>query len=181
MSSLIASRRYASALLSSAEEGGFLDTIVEELKQIREVLNNSRDLVHVLRSPLIQGDKKVHILEEIFRDSVGQKMHLFLSLIANKKRAGLLPEIIDEFQVLLDEKQGVLNADVTSAVALSDLQVSDLVSKLTASTGKTIRAKMKVNADLIGGVSVKIGDTILDGSVSHQLEMLKHSLMTDAV
>jgi len=181
MSSLIASRRYASALLSSAEEGGFLDTIVEELKQIREVLNNSRDLVHVLRSPLIQGDKKVHILEEIFRDSVGQKMHLFLSLIANKKRAGLLPAIIDEFQVLLDEKQGVLNADVTSAVALSDLQVSDLVSKLTASTGKTIRAKMKVNADLIGGVSVKIGDTILDGSVSHQLEMLKHSLMTDAV
>lgn len=181
MSSLIASRRYASALLSSSEEGGFLDTIVEELKVIKEVLVNSRDLVQALRSPLIQGDKKVHILEEIFRDSVGEKMHVFLRLIAKKKRAGLLPEIIDEFQVLLDEKRGVLNADVTSAVALSEEQVTELVNKLAASTGKTIRPKMIVNENLIGGVSVKIGDTILDGSVSHQLQMLKHSLMTDAV
>jgi F-type H+-transporting ATPase subunit delta len=180
MSTLIASRRYASALLSAAEEGQFLDQIIGELKQIREVLANSRDLVHALRSPLIKGDKKIHILEEIFRDSVGEKMHLFLSLIALKKRAGLLPEIIDEFQALLDEKRGIVNAEVTSAVTLSDDQVSVLVAKLTASTGKTIRAKMSVNEDLIGGVAVKIGDTIYDGSVSHQLEMLKHSLMTEA-
>jgi len=181
MSSLIASRRYASALLSSAEDGGFLDTVVEEMKLIRGVLANSRDLVHVLKSPLIQGDKKVHILEEIFRSSVGEKMHLFMRLIAKKKRAGQLPEIIDEFMALLDEKRGILNADVTSAVALSEEQVSELVKKLAASTGKTIRASMAVNEELIGGVSVKIGDTILDGSVSHQLKVLRHSLMTDAV
>ena len=139
MSSLIASRRYASALLSAAEEGNFLDTIVEELQVIKEVLEHSRDLVHALRSPLVKGDRKIHILEEIFKDSLGEKMFLFLKLIARKKRAGLLPEIIDEFQILLDEKRGVINVDITSAVQLSDEQSSELVESIAAFTGKKIR------------------------------------------
>ncbi|MEI6847880.1 MAG: ATP synthase F1 subunit delta [Chlorobiaceae bacterium] len=181
MSSLIASRRYASALLSAAEEGHFLDQVIEELKQIREILANSRDLVHALRSPLINVDKKKHILEEVFKNVVGKQMHIFLTLTAKKKRAGLLPEIIDEFQILLDEKRGVLNVDVTSAVELSDDQVSELVNRLKLSTGKTIRPTMVVNKELIAGVAVKIGDTIFDGSVSHQLQMLKHTLISEVI
>ena len=85
MSTLIASRRYAAALFSAAEEGNFLDQIVEELNVIRDVLHNSRDLVHALRSPLVKGDKKIHILEEIFNGLVGDKMFLFLKLVAQKK------------------------------------------------------------------------------------------------
>jgi len=177
MSSLIASRRYASALLSAAEEGNFLDIIVEELQVIKEVLEHSRDLVHALRSPLVKGDKKIHILEEVFRGSVGEKMFLFLKLVARKKRAGLLPEIIDEFQILLDEKRGIINVDVTSAVQLSDEQTDELVTRLAAFTGKKIRARMAVNEQFIGGVAVKIGDTIYDGSISHQLQVLRQTLV----
>ncbi len=178
MSSLIASRRYASALLSAAEEGNFLDTIVEELQVIKEVLENSRDLVHALRSPLVKGDRKIHILEEIFKGSVGEKMFLFLRLITRKKRAGLLPEIIDEFQILLDEKRGVINVDVTSAVQLSDEQSNELVATIAAFTGKKIRARMLLNEKFIGGVAVKIGDTIFDGTISHQLQLLRRTLVS---
>ena len=178
MSSLIASRRYASALLSAAEEGNFLDTIVEELQVIKEVLENSRDLVHALRSPLVKGDRKIHILEEIFKGSVGEKMFLFLRLITRKKRAGLLPEIIDEFQILLDEKRGVINVDVTSAVQLSDEQSNELVATIAAFTGKKIRARMLLNEEFIGGVAVKIGDTIFDGTISHQLQLLRRTLVS---
>lgn len=178
MSSLIASRRYASALLSAAEEGNFLDTIVEELQVIKGVLENSRDLVHALRSPLVKGDKKIHILEEIFRDSIGEKMFLFLKLVARKKRAGLLPEIIDEFQILLDEKRGVINVDITSAVQLSDEQAGELVTKLAVFTGKKIRPRMFLNEQFIGGVAVKIGDTIYDGTISHQLQLLRRTLVS---
>ena len=177
MSTLIASRRYASALLSAAEEGNFLDTIVAELQVIKEVLEHSRDLVHALRSPLVKGDKKIHILEEVFRGSVGEKMFLFLKLVARKKRAGLLPEIIDEFQILLDEKRGIINVDVTSAVQLSEEQTDELVTRLAAFTGKKIRARMAVNEQFIGGVAVKIGDTIYDGSISHQLQVLRQTLV----
>lgn len=179
MSTVIASRRYATALLSAAEEGSFLDQIVNELELIRETLENSRDLVHALRSPLVKGDKKIHILEEIFRDSIGEKMFLFLKLIARKKRAGLLPEIINEFQILLDEKRGIINIDVTSAATLSDEQVNRLVDRLGVYTGKKIRAKMSINEELIGGVSVKIGDTIFDGSISHQLQLLRKTLSAE--
>ncbi|NTV06866.1 MAG: F0F1 ATP synthase subunit delta [Chlorobiaceae bacterium] len=178
MSTLIASRRYASALLSAAEEGNFLDQIVAELQVIKEVLEHSRDLVHALRSPLVKGDKKIHILEEVFKGSVGEKMFLFLKLIARKKRAGLLPEIIDEFQILLDEKRGVINVDVTSAVKLSDEQTNELLTKLAAFTGKKIRPTMILNEQFIGGAAVKIGDTIYDGSISHQLQMLRQSLVS---
>lgn len=178
MSTLIASRRYASALLSAAEEGNFLNQIVDELHMIKEVLEHSRDLVSALRSPLVKGDRKIHILEEIFKDSVGEKMFLFLRLVANKKRAGLLPEIIDEFQILLDEKRGVINVDITSATALSDEQTAELVTKLAAFTGKEIRPQMAINEQFIGGVAVKIGDTIYDGSISHQLQLLRKSLVS---
>ncbi len=178
MSSLIASRRYASALLSAAEEGNFLDLIVRELQVIKEVLENSRDLVHALRSPLVKGDKKIHILEEVFRDSIGEKMFLFLKLVARKKRAGLLPEIIDEFQILLDEKRGVINVEVTSAVKLSDEQSEELMTRLAVFTGKKIRAKMLLNDQFIGGVAIKIGDTIYDGTISHQLQLLRRTLVS---
>ena len=179
MSSVITSRRYASALLSAAERGNFLDQIVEELIVIRDVLHNSRDLVHALRSPLVKGDKKIHILEEVFKGSIGDKMFLFLKLVAQKKRAGLLPQIIDEFQILLDEKRGVINVDVVSAVQLSDEQANDLVNRLAVFTGKIIRPRLSVNEEFIGGVSVKIGDTIYDGTISHQLQMLRHALVSE--
>jgi len=179
MSSLIASRRYASSLLTAAVEGNFLDQIVQELEVIREVLHNSHDLVCVLRSPVIKGDKKIKILQDVFGNSVGEKMFLFLRLVTKKKRAGQLPEIISEFQALLDERQGVVNADIVSAVALSDEESAALVSRLESYTGKRVRARLSVNEAFIGGVSVKIGDTIFDGTISHQLTKLKETLLAE--
>ncbi|NTV92647.1 MAG: F0F1 ATP synthase subunit delta [Chlorobiaceae bacterium] len=181
MSSVIASRRYASALLSAAEDGGFVDQATQELSQIKEVLDHSRELVHVLRSPVINADKKIHILQEVFRETVGEKVMIFLKLIAKKKRSGMLPEIINEYQKLLDEANGIINVSITSATAMSDEQVSALVAKLSSYTGKTIREKMSLNGDLLGGVTVKIGDTILDGSVRHQLQLLKKTLVSERV
>jgi F-type H+-transporting ATPase subunit delta len=179
MSSLIASRRYASALLTAAVEGNFLDQIVGEFEVIKEVLHNSRDLTHTLRSPVVNGDKKIKILEEVFKGSVGDEMFVFLRLVTRKKRAGQLPEIIDEFQILLDERMGVVNADIVSAVTLSDEQSAELVARLESYTGKRVRANMSTNAAFIGGVSVKIGDTIFDGTISHQLSKLRETLVSE--
>ena len=178
MSSVIASRRYAAALFSAAEEGNFLDQIVEEMNEIGEVLKHSRDLVHILRSPLVQNDKKVHILEDIFKGRVGDKVFIFLKLVGKKNRLGHLPQIVEEFQILVDEKREIININVTSAVELNDEQANDLVMKLGEFTGKKVRARMLVNEAFIGGVSIKIGDTIYDGTVSHQLQMLRQTLVS---
>lgn len=179
MSSVIASRRYAYALLTAADEGGFLDEVTSEMEVIGETLAGSRDLVRVLASPLINGDRKTHILEEVFKGKVGDRMMRFLSLIARKKRAGILAGIASEFKVLLDEKNGVVNVDVTSAAELSAEQAKDLVNGLATYTGKKVRARMGLDSELIGGVSVKIGDTILDGSIRHQLQVLRRTLSAE--
>jgi F-type H+-transporting ATPase subunit delta len=179
MSSAIASRRYASALLDVAVDANFLETVTGDLQQIQEVLAASKDLQMALKSPLIKGDMKSRILEEIFAGKVGEKTMIFLKLLAHKKRANLISEVVDEFNELLDEMNGYLNADVKSAVKLTDDQARDLVNGLSTRTGKKIRAKMSLDESLIGGFTVKIGDTILDGSVSHQLQMLRKSLSSE--
>lgn len=167
-------------MLDVAEEGNFLDKATEDLQKIKDVLDQSRELIMALRSPLVKGDAKARILHEIFRNDIGDKVMLFLKLLANKKRAGLLPEVIEEFHALLDEKKGVVNVEVKSAVKLGDDQAKELVNGLASYTGKKIRAKMTLDEALIGGVTVKIGDTILDGSVRHQLVLLKHALAGEA-
>jgi F-type H+-transporting ATPase subunit delta len=180
MSSAIASRRYASALLDVAIEGNFLEKVTADLQNIQEVLGQSRELQLALKSPLIKGDKKSQILEAIFGDSISDKTIIFIRLLAHKKRAQLLFEVVTEFNSLLDEKNGYLNADVRSAVKLGDDQARELVNGLSARTGKKIRAKMSLDESLIGGFTVKIGDTILDGSVSHQLQLLRKSLSAES-
>ena len=179
MSSAIASRRYAAALLDVAVDGNFLETVTGDLQQIQEVLAGSRDLQMALKSPLIKGDMKSRILEEVFSGKIGEKTMIFLKLLSHKKRANLISEVVTEFNILLDERNGYLNADVKSAVKLSDDQARDLVNGLSARTGKKIRAKMSLDESLIGGFTVKIGDTILDGSVSHQLQLLRKSLVAE--
>ena len=180
MSSAIASRRYAAALLDVAEEGDFLVQVTSDLQNIREVLSQSRELQLALKSPLIKGDHKSRILEEIFGSSSCDKTMIFLKLLAHKKRANLLDEVVGEFNILLDEKNGIVNADVKSAVKMNDDQARELVNGLSVRTGKKIRAKMSLDETLIGGFTVKIGDTILDGSVSHQLQLLRKALAGEA-
>jgi F-type H+-transporting ATPase subunit delta len=177
MSSAIAGRRYAVALLDVAVEGNFLETVTEDLQKIQEVLAGSRQLVMALKSPLINVDLKSRIFEEIFSKEISEKTMLFIKLLAHKKRANLLGGVITEFNALIDERKGVINADVKSAVKLSDEQAKELVNGLSVRTGKKIRARMSLDESLIGGVMVKIGDTILDGSISHQLQMFRNSLV----
>ena len=179
MSSAIAGRRYAVALLEVAVEGNFLEKVTEDLQKIQEVLGSSHELVVALKSPLINVDLKSRILEEIFKSEIDQKTMTFIKLLAHKKRANLLGDVITEFNALLDERNGVINADVKSAVRLSEDQAKELVNGLSSRTGKKIRAKMSLDESLIGGVTVKIGDTILDGSISHQLQMLRSSLVAE--
>lgn len=179
MSSTIASRRYARALLEVAEEGGLIEQVAKDLEVIRETLESSRDIVTMLKSPIIKGDTKARILKEIFGE-LGEKTLLFINLLCRKKRASILLDVIEEFSALRDERRGIVNVDVTSAIELDDEQSKKLIDGLAGYTGKKVRAKLSLDKALIGGATVKIGDTILDNSVRHQLEMLNEALTENA-
>ncbi|MBF0587201.1 F0F1 ATP synthase subunit delta [Prosthecochloris sp. N3] len=176
MSSAIASRRYATALLDVAEEVGVTEQVAGDLELIDNTISGSRDLRAMLKSPLIKGDAKSRALKEIFKGKLGEKTLLFLDLVCRKKRADHLPQIVVEFSALRDERAGIVNVDVKSAVKLDEEQARELINALADYTGKKVKARLSLEEQMLGGVSVKIGDTILDGSIRHQLEMLKGSL-----
>lgn len=177
MSVVIAGRRYANALLSVVEEANTVDATLASMELIGDVLKHSRDLVHILKSPLVNDDKKIHIVEDIFRGKVNDTVLLFLRLVGKKNRLGHLPHIVEEFKNLLDEERGIINVDITSAVVLSDEQANELVSTIADMSGKQVRATLTVDEGLIAGVSVQIADTIIDGTVRHQLAKLRSSLV----
>lgn len=180
MSSTIASRRYAKALLDVAEESGFVEQIAGDLAAIRETVTDSRDLINMVRSPIIKGDTKARVLKEVFKDKLDDTTVLFIDLLCRKKRAALLVDIINEYYALRDEREGIVNIDVTSAVELDGEQSKKLINSLASYTGKKVQARLSLDKGLLGGVTVKIGDTILDGSVKHQLQVLKSALVESA-
>ncbi len=175
MSSTIASRRYARALLEVAEEDGLVEQVAGDLEVIRETLDGSREIVTMLKSPVIKGDTKSRILKEVF-SGLSEKTLLFINLLCRKKRAAILADVIDEYSALRDERAGIVNVDVTSAVELDEEQSKTLIEGLAGYTGKKVRARLSLDERLLGGVTVKIGDTILDNSVKHQLQLLNIAL-----
>ncbi|ASQ91478.1 F0F1 ATP synthase subunit delta [Prosthecochloris sp. GSB1] len=180
MSTAIVSRRYATALLDVAEEGGFIDTVTADLEVIGDTVAGSRDLLNMLKSPLLKGDLKARVFKEVFKGMLSEQTLRFIDLLCRKKRAALLAEVIEEYGALRDERNGIVNVDVHSAVELDDEQSKKLINELAAYTGKKVRANLSLDEQLLGGVTVKIGDTILDGSVKHQLEMLRDALRESA-
>ncbi|MCW8796485.1 MAG: ATP synthase F1 subunit delta, partial [Chlorobium sp.] len=113
MSSNIASRRYAKALLDVAEEGDYVDQMAEDLVVVSETVAGSRDLLNMLRSPIVKGDLKARILKEVFKDAVSDKTIRLFDLLCRKKRAGLLADVIEDFSALRDVRGGIVNVDVT--------------------------------------------------------------------
>jgi len=176
MSIAITSRRYATALLDVAEDTGILDTLTADLELIGATLDDSADLQNVLKSPLIKGDAKARALKAVFAGRISDKTVIFLELVCKKKRAAFLAQIIKEYRDLCDERAGLINVDVKTATRLDDSQSKELIDALATYTGKKVRARLALDESLLGGVTVKIGDTVLDGSVSHQLNLLKSSL-----
>lgn len=177
----IVGRRYALALAEVAEQQNTLGDMVKDLSYIDEVIKGSKQLRIVLQSPLIQGYKKAGILTSLFQGQVSDQSVGFLKLLASKGRSDKLAEVIAEFNALLDEKSGIVTVDVKSAVELDQIQSEELRQKLENFTAKKIKIRMATDKELIGGLTVKIGDTVLDGTIKHKLEMLREQLVNGSL
>ena len=102
-----------------------------------------------------------------------------MSLLFDKKREMLLPQIVGEFEVLANEAQNIIKAQVIVATAINVEQRTALINKLSMATGKTVVAEYKIDTGILGGVIVKIGDKLIDGSIVRQIAALKAQLLAD--
>ena len=169
--------RYAGAWLEAASETGALEAVRGEITALENLCRDSEPFVDFMTDKAIPGEAKQRILGELFERKVQDITLNFLYLLASRRRERFLPEILEASRAILDDWDGVVNADVASAVPLSAGQEGDLKNGLEAYTGKRVRMKAAVNADLIGGFVVRVGDQVFDSSLATQLQRVRQSLV----
>ena len=176
MSDRTVARRYAGALYEEADQQGIVENIDEDIALIRKSLDGSRELHNFFDSPVIGREKKERIVRELFAERVESLMLHFLLLLVRKKREMLVPDIARAYRLLRDEQLEITEALVRVPRALGDQEREHLKDKLEAMTGRQVRLQVHEDADLVGGLVVRIGDTVYDGSVQHQLETLRERM-----
>jgi F-type H+-transporting ATPase subunit delta len=173
---LSVARRYASALFELAKKRGSVDVLAANLQEVVSTVQGSRDLMSVLHHPLLTIEKKKAVLSGVFGGKIQPDAERFLFLVVEKQRANVLPQILEEFNRLVDEYRGEGDAEVTSAVPLSAAQVAALQASLQARFGIKVRLSTRIDPNILGGLVVRVGDKLIDASVATKLQSMNEQL-----
>lgn len=176
-----AARRYAQAFLETAIEKDILEEAKEDMNRIGDLMKSSKELRLFLKSPLVKQEQKKGALDEIFGSNVHNLTANLLDLLLEKNREDLLGAITEHFAALYNIHHGIIEVDVTSAYEMDQKQVTGMKSQLEAATGKKVQMNRTVDKELIGGIMVRIDDTVIDGSVKFKLNQLKEQFSSAAV
>jgi F-type H+-transporting ATPase subunit delta len=166
--------------MSVAVEQNAVDAIASDLDLVRRALTDSRELRLLLASPVVAEAKKALIVRTVFEGKIGKAALLFLDLLVRKHREVFLDEVIGRFLALRDEMRNLLSVDVASATELDAQQQKALKAELEKRTGKTISLRLEQDKAILGGLIVRIGDTVLDASVRRQLARLRERFLGTA-
>lgn len=170
--------RYATAILNTATSVGKAADVDRDLQMILNTFKTSADLRAILRSPVVSPFHKKRIVEEIWSDVIDPLTMDFLKLVIQKGREGYMPEIVQAFDTRLDAQQRLVRVDVTSAVALDEKEQKSVLDAVSKRTSKEAIGTFFVDPAVLGGVSIRIGDTVHDGTLKRQLEQLRSDLAT---
>lgn len=178
MSNRSLARRYAQALFLSSREKNILDQVETELKMVVQSIEDSRDLINIVEGELISPEGKKAVFTKLFHGKISSQTTSFINLVMDKHREKYLREILGEYIALADTARNMLEAEVKTAEEMSPQQQELLKKGLSSFTGKDIRLKIETDPSLLGGVMIKIGDKVYDGSARRQLKTLKERLET---
>jgi len=167
---------YAAALFEVAKAEGSLETVEEELFRVARTLEANDELRTTLSDQAIPGERRQRIVEELLGPRASPVTTALVSFVVGAGRSRDLPAIIDALVRKAAEERAEAVAEVRSAVPLTQDQRQRLAEALSRATGKRVSVKVVVDPSVLGGVVAQVGDTVLDGSVRHRLEVLKESL-----
>jgi len=173
-------RRYATAIFEIGRESGNLGALVEEIVFFAQNYAASRELRNALENPLVSYDAKRAILIDIAEQlGLGQTARNTLLLLNDRRRLRALPDIAQQLKEKTDIERGVVRAEVTTAVRLSENYYAKLQAELEKMTGKRVVLDRREDPTIIAGVITRIGDTVIDGSIRTQLQEMKQVLLPD--
>jgi F-type H+-transporting ATPase subunit delta len=175
-----ASLQYANALADVALAQGAADAAQKQLGDFAAAFEVSAELRNFLTSPGVPREAKHDVIEKIAgRIGAGKIIRNFLFVIADHQRTHILPEIVASFEDVIRQRQGIAEAEISSAMELSAAQKKRFAQTLERLTGKKIDAKYSLDPALLGGAVVRVGDTIYDGSVRSSLNEMRARLAAE--
>ena len=179
MSGNIVARRYAKALFTVGSKQGSseLESYGKQLADLAGALAGAPEALRFFRNPVFSVEEKKAVLKQIMGQlGLTGTLANFANLLADKNRLVSIPEIAEDYNAMLDEASGVVSGKLVTAVALSETRKVELKERLEKQTGKKLVLDYTTNADILGGVVLQIGDSVLDASLRAQLNILKETI-----
>ena len=177
MSESIVARRYARALLEVARERDEIQVVADRLNRIAKAVLQDSTVAAFLANPQASKDEKAQaLLAGLEAIESPDTLKAFLSVLCAASRAALLPTVAREFAKLADDVTGVVEASVISPAPLDEATTGRVRARLEGATGRKVRLETEIRPDLLGGVKVRIGNTVLDGSLQSRIEQMRRAL-----
>jgi F-type H+-transporting ATPase subunit delta len=181
MASSKVANRYSKSFLDTSIEKNVLELVSRDFEFIYQTLLKSNDLYRAIKSPVIKSETKKVVLTQIFGKIICKDSMNFLEFIIDKGREEVLTEILEKFEILKDEYSGVVKVDVITAFDFSNEQRAQIQQKFESYLNKKARLNYKVDPNLIGGFIAKVGDTVYNASMLHQLGLLKKQFLHSSI
>ena len=177
MKSVTIARNYAEALFEAADAGGKTDRYGEFIDAVAGAVQSDPRIAVALDSPRVAKAAKGEIMRKALEGLVPDEFVRFLEAVVRRGRQGLLGEIAAEYQRLLDTKLKRVHAGVTLAKDLDEPLEKEIVDRLARALGKEVRAHFQTDAAILGGVVVRVGDRVFDGSLRRRLTALRRRML----
>jgi F-type H+-transporting ATPase subunit delta len=174
---MIVADRYARSLLELATETNQLDAVRADMNTIERICDESVDFTVFLSNPLINTDKKISVLNKIFKDKVSKLTLSFVGLLAKNRRESHIRDIAASFDEQYKKNKNILSAVITSAQGLDDVMKQKLKDLIRTQLKSEVELKEKIDPNTLGGFILRIGDRQIDKSVARQLNNLKKQLI----
>jgi F-type H+-transporting ATPase subunit delta len=175
-----ASLQYATALADIALAQGASEALEKQLDAFGELYAESADLRNFMESPAVGSEAKHGVIDKLAaRLGAGKIACNFLYVLTDHHRTALLANVLDAFREILRQRQGIAQAEISTAVEMSAAQKKNLGKTLEKLTGKKVEAQYSLDPALLGGAVVRIGSTIYDGSLRNQLNSLRTRLAAE--
>lgn len=171
---------YAKALFGVGEKSGSTEALIGELKSVNAAVAELPKLADALTAPQIGIDEKSALVEKAFSGKTSGAMMNFLKVIVQKDRFDCLPAVAVAAQQMHDQKSGKIQATLLTAETVDAKTQKEIAEQLSKKLGKTVELNAEVDPSIIGGVVVRVGDTVYDSSVAGQLEQVRTKAMKKA-
>ncbi|MCP4364843.1 MAG: ATP synthase F1 subunit delta [Planctomycetes bacterium] len=168
---------YLQALLWLAKDKDQLEEVTSDLDTVADVFEENKKLRKIFLHPSVTQDEKTRLVKGVFAPFVSTLVRNFLLLLITKRREGILDDLLEQYQAVADLVGGRSRATVTTAIPLTEDRLASIKKTLEGITNRTVKVNARVDPEILGGVIVKMGNKIIDGSVVARLKKLRKQLV----